>query len=68
MIAVAGLANLHAAEVRRRDRTRKSHRKALRNLYLASRAGLTARSVTAGVALVLTRAARGSRWDDKLLD
>jgi len=64
----AGHANLRAAEARRVDRTWRSHRKALRNLYLAWRAGLHVPSLAAGLALVATRRSRGAHWDDRTLD
>jgi hypothetical protein len=64
----AGLANLRAAEARRVDRTWRSHRKALRNLYLAWRAGLLVPSLAAGIALVATRRSRGVAWHDRTRD
>lgn len=60
----AGLAYLRAAEARRIDRTWRSHRKALRNLYLAWRAGERVRAIAGGVSLLATRRSQGVMWND----
>lgn len=62
--AAAAEAHLVAAAVRRRFRTRVSHKRALVHLSLAWGAGSRAMAVARGVALALTPPWRGAGFDD----